>query len=79
MLAYFRLLEFTQDHASESFGGYLAEVFLVNPDLVEQAFRRLSPKQRQIGYAELSWGVGNRASGKQRARLEKRLARMKPN
>jgi hypothetical protein len=82
MLAYFRLLRFTQNSASESFGLHLAEIYVANPTLVEDAFRQLTPEQKCTAFAELSWGFGNVTYGKTPSaatkRLEQRLTRMKP-
>jgi hypothetical protein len=83
MLAYFRLLRFTRKSASESFGLYLAEIFVANPTLIEDAFRQLTPEQKCTGFGELSWGFGNVTYGKTPSaankRLEERLIRMKPS
>lgn len=83
MLAYFRLLQLTQNSASESFGWHLAEIFVANPALVEDTFRELTPEQKCIGFAELSWGFENVTYGKTPSaatkRLEERLTRMKPS
>jgi len=82
MFAYFRLLQFTQHSASESFGSYLAEIFVANPTLVEKGFRRLTAKQKCIGFAALSWGFGNMRYGKPATAATKhfkeRLTRLRP-
>ena len=83
MLAYFRLLEFTQSSASEDFGWSIAEIFLANPALVEDAFGQLTPEQKCIGFAQLSNGFENvtydKAPSAATKQLGRRLARMKPS
>lgn len=83
MAAYFRLLQFTQDSASESYGWHLASIFVANPSIVENTFRQLTPEQKCIGFAQLSWGFANVTYDKKAApatkRLEERLTRMRPS
>ena len=82
MAAYFRLLQFTQNSASESFGWHLGTIFVANPTLVEDVFRQLTPEQKCIGFAELSRGFANVTYDKKATpatkRLEERLTRLKP-
>jgi hypothetical protein len=81
MSAYFRLLTFTQNDASETFGYRLAQIFAANPALVEDAYKVATDKEKRVVIAELSWGFGNLAYGrkpsKKLTRLGERLARMK--
>jgi hypothetical protein len=81
MSAYFRLLTFTRNDASETFGYRLAQIFAANPALVEDAYKMATDKEKRVVIAELSWGFGNLAYGrkpsKKFTRLGERLARMK--
>ena len=51
--------------------------------LVEDTFRQLTPQQKCIGFAELSWGFASVTHDKKASpatkRLEERLTRMKPS
>ena len=83
MLAYFRLLQFTQNSAEESFSLYLGDIFVANPRLVEDAFPKLTPEQQCIGYAQLEWGFDNVTYGKKPTAatkyLQERLNHLKPS